>query len=172
VPLPDLSRKLAPARPKTIGREIRNALGRLEAERPKLADACEPASMGKLVSLVLDAIDQECRWHYGLWTLDERRKHLKVWSVLRPDGVDIGMLSDTGSGGYQREPAPWIERTKRKEELLQLPWIMEMVERVVLHAYAILRERGAHVSELVPGGRRIKGAGYARITFFVDDDDL
>lgn len=146
--------------------EVANALSRLQADRPKLAAACEPASVGKLVSLVLDAIDQECRWHFGLWTLDERRRFLTVWGVLRSDGVDIGMRSPTGSGGYQSEPVPWVERTKRKEELLRLPWIVELVERIVAHATAVLAERGMNAVGLTPGGIRVKGLGYARITFF------
>lgn len=171
--LPDLKPRLAPAGSSRIGNEVANALSRLQIERPKLADACEPAMIARLVSLVLNAIDQECRWHFGLWTFDERRNHLRVWAVLRPDGVDIGMRSTYGGvGGYQREPKPWEERTKRKEELLRLPWVMEMVERVVAHAYALLDERHMHVSELVPGGKIIKGAGYARIKFFASAEEV
>lgn len=166
--LPDLRPRSAnPATVGTIRREIGNALSRLEADRPKLAVACEPAAMGKLVSLVLDAIDQECRWHFGLWSLDERRSYLQLWSVLRPRGIDIGMRSLIGGGGgYQAEPKPWIERTLRKEQLLQIPEILDLVERVVIHAKTCLRESDLHVTALVPSGRRIKGLGYASIDFF------
>jgi hypothetical protein len=169
VPLPDLRRKLAPATPRDPKRqEILNALGRLQADRPKLADACMPANMGKLVSLVLDAIDQECRWRFGLWQLEEREKYLRVWSVLRAEGIDVGMRSLIGGGGgYQREPIPWIERTRRKEQLLRIPAVMELAERVVVHAKVILAERELELAELQPNGRRIKGLGYASIDFFM-----
>ena len=153
-----------------IGLEIGNALSRLQADRPKLAEACEPAEVAKVVSAVLTAIDQTARQQFGLWTLEDRRSYLKVWDVLRPDGVDIGMRSTiNGGGGYQREPAPWVERTKRKEELLQLPWVMELIQRVVLHTYQLLREKGASHTELNPHGTFPHGTGYARIRFFMDD---
>lgn len=150
--------------------EVDNAFARLQLERPKLADACEPAMVARLVSLALNAIDQECRWHYGLWTLEDRRRYLRVWSVLRADGVDIGMRSTvSGGGGYQTEHMPWLYRTRRKEELLRIPAVLELVERVVLHAYTLLRERGLHWSELTPGGKLIRGVGYAHIVFFEDE---
>jgi hypothetical protein len=169
VPLPDLKPKLAAAGTTApIRVEIANALGRLRAERPRLADACEPAEIGRVVSAVLGAIDQACRQQFGLWTLEERRRYLTVWTVLRADGVDLGMHSAiSGGGGYQREPNPHMLRTKRKEELLRLPWIMDMVERVVSHTYALLKEHP--FEELVPAGVFPKGTGYCRITFFADE---
>lgn len=175
--LPDLAPRFAT--PRKIRQEVANALSRLQADRPKLADACEPASIARLVSLVLEAIDRECRWHFGLWTASERAKHLRVWSVLRRDGVDIGMSASTGMGGYQQEPggaegsdAPSFValKTKRKEELLTIPAVMLLVERVVLHAYAVLADRGREASELVLNGRRVPGVGYARIMFFTEGE--
>lgn len=166
--LPDLRPRLAPAGSSEIRVEVANALSRLQADRPKLADACEPASVGKLVSLVLDSIDQECRWRFGLWELDERERYLRVWSVLRANGIDIGMSSSiSGGGGYQTEPKPWIERTRRKEQLLRIPAVMELVERVVVHAKAVLADRSMDLTDLQPNGRRIKGLGYASIDFFM-----
>jgi hypothetical protein len=47
-----------------------------------------------------------------------------------------------------------------------------LVERVVIHAKSVLRERRMHESELAPNGRRIKGLGYASIDFFMGEVEL
>lgn len=146
-----------------IRTEVVNALGRLEADRPKLAAATQPGNMARLVSFVLRAIDVECVSRFGLWTLAERRKYLRVGLILRADGVTLILTSRTG-GSRRREPM--LERTKRLAELLEIPEIMDLIERVIVHANVLLAERGMDATELLPSGKRIKGLGYSPIDFF------
>jgi hypothetical protein len=149
--------------------EVGNALGRLEADRPKLAAATQPGNMARLVSTVLYTIDVECTSTFGLWTLEERRKYLHVGMILRADGITLLMRAKTG-GGKHTEPNPHLLRTKRKGELLEIPSIMDLVERIIVHAEVLLDERGLDATDLVPGGKRIGRSGVAVIDFFDGDD--
>src|ERR1700729_3958425 len=85
-----------------IRQEIGNALGRLEVDRPKLAQATIPGNMARLVTAVLTIIDRECVMRFGLRSLDERRRYLQVSATLGSDGIRLHMYSPTG-GGRRRE---------------------------------------------------------------------
>ena len=160
---------VSPARSTEVQSEVANALGRLEADRPKLAAATQPGNMAKLVSSVLYTIDVECTSTFGLWTLEERRKYLQVGVILRADGITLLLRAKTG-GGKHTEPNPHLLRTKRKGELLEIHSIMDLVERVIVHAEVLLDERGLGATDLVPGGKRIGRSGVAVIDFFDGED--
>jgi hypothetical protein len=142
---PDLAKPLAGS--SNVRQEVGNALGRLEADRPKLAAATQPGNMARLVTAVLTIIDRECVMRFGLRSLEERRRYLRVSVSFRADGISLHMYSPTG-GGRRRE---WVlDRQKRKEELLRIPDVMDLVERVVIHANILLGEREWDATRLLP----------------------
>jgi hypothetical protein len=152
--------------------EIGNALGRLQADRPRLAAATEPGNMARLVTYVLHAVDVEAGTRFGLWSLDERCRYLRVATIFRRDGITLLMDSALrGSGGTSHTREPLGAKSKRREELLQIPAIMDLVQRVVLHANALLRERGLDATDLLPPvALRLKGLGITPIDFFTDEE--
>jgi hypothetical protein len=132
------------------GYEVGNALGRLEADRPRLAAATAPGNMARLVTAVLTIIDRECVIRFGLRGFEERRRYLSTSASFHADGIKLFVSSPTG-GGRRRE---WVlDRQKRKEELLRIPEIMDLVERIVIHANNLLAERGWDATRLLPDAK-------------------
>lgn len=119
--------------------------------------------MARLVSYVLRAIDQECTAHFALRSLDERRRYLRIELIPRSDGATLVMSSPTS--GYGRPQI--LDRTRRIAELLEIPAVMDAVDRIVTHANRLIGERGVDATHLLPGGRW--GGGYVTINFFTDE---
>jgi hypothetical protein len=138
-----------------IRQEVGNALGRLEADRPRLAAATAPGNMARLITAVLTIIDRECVMRFGLRSFDERRRYLSTSASFHADGIKLFVSSPTG-GGRRRE---WVlDRQVRKEGLLRIPEIVDLTERIVLHAERLLAERGWDATRLLPSAKGRDGA--------------
>jgi len=111
--------------------------------------------MARLVTAILTIIDRECVMRFGLRSFEERRRYLSASAIFLADGIKLFVSSPTG-GGRRRE---WVlDRQKRKEELLRIPEVMDLVERIVLHAEKLLAERGWEATRLLPDAKGRDGA--------------
>lgn len=70
--------------------EVANALGRLYAERPKLAQVCNDLmSYARAVKLLLASVDKYCMW-YGIQVTDlQRMRKIRLEVIPSDAGVNV-----------------------------------------------------------------------------------
>ena len=154
-----------------VGDEVGTALGRLQADRPRLAQRLlDTSSFALIVVFFLRAFDMYCEEH-ALSAAERERTRFDVH--LGPDqSLVVSMahpLLGGGSGSWQGGSVPydatgWIwARTVRLSRLLEMPNVMTACEDITRKLEELCRElsveeRRLHVREGFP--KLIRGVEY------------
>ena len=137
----------------TIGYEVANALGQMNADRPRLGELCTSCvPIAKLVRYVLNALDlygqREAKDAFLVARdIDAGRVELRCHGARSVGVTPTSALPlDQRVGG---DGVGWmIRRTKRVADLAAQPSIMGFAERAALHALSYCASNGVVPNEL------------------------